>query len=154
MKYTLTAGITDAVQMKVPVHLVPFYCNQAAIDSILYDLNNLHKITCIQIMMNTSHSIAVLGLQFIQRQLKYDTPLAGLCPSKANPWHFIFVVPSLEMESTYKVQNFSEDTPLNKWASKVQQYVVCLEDQIIFGNEPDGTQCATTSQPREQQVWC
>ena len=154
MKYTLTAGIADAVQMKVPVHLAPFYHNQAAVDLILYDPNDLHKITYIQITMNMSHSIAISGLQFIQRQLKYDTPLAGLHPSKAHPWCFIFVVPSSEMESTYKVQNFYGDTPLHEWASKVQQYVVCLEDQIIFRKEPNGTQCATTSQPREQQVQC
>ena len=46
-KSTLTAGITNAVQKKVPVHLVPISPNQAAIDLILYDPKELDTLTCI-----------------------------------------------------------------------------------------------------------
>ena len=41
------------------------------------------------------------------------------------------------MESTFKLQKFDEDTLSGEWASKVQQYVVSLEEQAIFGKEPD-----------------
>ena len=153
-KSTLTAGIANAVQKKVPVHLVPISPNQAAVDSILYDPKEPDTLTCIQITKNKSHPIAVSGLKLIQEQLKRGTPLARLRPSKANPWRFIFIVPSLDMESTFNLQDFNEDTLLHEWASKVQQYVVKLEEHIIFGKEPDRTQLATTSQTREQQVRC
>ena len=119
-KDILTVGIAHEVQTKVPVHLVPINRNQAAVDSILYDPNDLHKLIYIQITKNTSHLITVSGLKFIQSQLKCDIPLAGLHSSKANPWRFIFVVSSLDMESTFNLQMFHNDTPHGEWASKVQ----------------------------------
>ncbi|KAH9989077.1 hypothetical protein BJV74DRAFT_458000 [Russula compacta] len=156
-KLAFTAGIADAVQKQEPVHLVPISPNLAAVDSIFYDPNEPNTLTFIQITKNESHPIAVSGLKLIQGWLKCGTSLAGLRPSKTSPWCFIFVVPSLEMESTFKLQKFCDDTLHGEWASKVQQYVVRLEEQTIFGKEPDWkVRHAITSQPREQeqQVRC
>ncbi|KAH9978410.1 hypothetical protein BJV74DRAFT_888255 [Russula compacta] len=150
---TFTAGIADAVQKKERVHLVPINPNFGAVDSILYDPNDPNTLTCIQITRNERHPIAVSGLKRIQGWLIRGTLLAGLRPSKTSPWRFIFFVPSSGMESTFKLQKFCDDTLLGEWASKVQQYVMRLEEQTIFGKEPDWrVKHAITPQPREQQA--
>jgi hypothetical protein len=58
--------------------------------------------------------------------------LAGLRPTQAKWWHFIFVVPP-KMASTYKSQNLDGDTGRGEWAGKVHQYVLGLKEGTIFG---------------------
>jgi hypothetical protein len=104
--------------------------------------------------MNEVHPIAVSALRRIQSWLDLGTLPVGLCPTKARPWRFLFVVPS-RMVSTFQPQRSDGDTTRSEWAGKVDQYVSGLKDHTIFGRRSDlRVQRATTSQEGERQVWC
>jgi len=132
---TIFNELTEAVRNRMPVHLVPSARNFAVVDSILYDPDDPDAVlTCIQITMNMNmkHPIAVSGLKLIQRWLKRESSLDGLCPQKTRPWRFLFVVPS-DDASQFKSQRFKGDTRTGEWAGKVHQYVLGLREQTIFG---------------------
>ncbi len=71
---------------------------------------------------------------------KLRTSLAGHCPSKTRPWRPLFVVPS-DVASAFKLQELNGDTARGKWAGKVRQYVVGLEEQTTFGKRSDPSVC-------------
>jgi hypothetical protein len=123
-------AITNAVQNKSPVHLVPSVRNFATVDSIVYDPKEV--LTCIQIMVSGQHPIRVSGLQRIQSWFESGTPLAHLRPSKAknSPWCLIFVVTSGD-EASFELQTLEGDTDRCEWAGKVHQYVLGLD---VFKN--------------------
>jgi hypothetical protein len=149
---TFLDRITEAVQHRRPVHLVPSVCNFPAVDSILYDPDDPDAVlTCIQITINKDHPIAVSGFQLIQSWLKVGTPPAGLRPTKTRQWRLLFIVP-FGMESTFKSQklNGDGDTTKGKWAGKVDQYVLALEEQTIFRRSDSSIQRVITSQEGEQ----
>jgi hypothetical protein len=151
---TFSKGITDAVERRKPVHLVPSVGNFAAVDSIFYDPDDPDAtITCIQITMNKKHPVAVSGLRHIQSCLRLDGPLEGLRPTSNRKWRFLFVVPS-RMSTTFKSQRLKDDTLYGEWAGKVDQYVLGLDDETLFGRTFDSSaQLAITPQEGEQQVW-
>ena len=114
--------ITQAVEQKTPLHLVPG-ANFPAVDSILYDPGEV--LTCIQTTISGKHDIRVSGLRRIQSWLRGE-PLAALRPSKNRPWRFIFIVPP-SVEESFKSQRLEGDTARGEWAGKVQQYVLGLD---------------------------
>jgi hypothetical protein len=143
--------ITKAVQCRTPLHLVPLARNFAAVDSIVYDPNE--GLTCIKITLDSDNPIAVSGLQRIQRWLRLGTSLAALRPNRAKPWRFVFIVPS-DMAPDFTWQRLKDDTRTDAWAGKVEQYVLGLDEQTIFGRRSDSSaQRAITSQ-QGQQVRC
>ena len=100
------------------------------------------------------HIIAVSGLRLIQSWLKLKTPLSDLRPSGKRPWRFVFVVPSGHADN-FQSQPIVDDSRSGKmgvadWPQKVQQFVVGLEEESIFGRISN----ATSSQYGEQQVQC
>jgi len=118
--------ITEAVNKRMPLHLVPLIQNFTAVDSILYYPDEV--LTCIQTTIRrTEHPINVSGLQLIQSWLRPGTPLAHLRPSKERPWRFIFIVPSDEAPSRFKLQSLKGDTAEGEWSRKVHQYVLKLD---------------------------
>ena len=129
-------AITTAVQNANPLHLVPSVHDFAAVDSIVYDPNEV--LTCIQIMVSSQHRIRVSGLERIQSWLKPRTLLEPLRPSNAKgeaeaeaeaqngPWRLIFIVPS-HCEASFELQQLEGDTALGEWAGKVHQYVLGLD---------------------------
>lgn len=119
----------EAVQNKEPVHLVPSVSNFAAVDSILYDPNEV--LTCIKTAIRGEHHILVSGLRRLQSWLKRDTRLAGLGASKERPWRLIFVVPS--DEGTFELRRLEGDTAEGEWAGQVRQYVLGLD---VLGKKP------------------
>ena len=68
-KDTLTAGIANTVQKKVPVHLVPINRNKTAVGSILYGPNDPNTLTCIQIR-------AILSLSWVLSLFKASSNVA------------------------------------------------------------------------------
>ena len=147
---TVSYEITKAAQNQKPLHLVPLVPNFAAVDSILYDPKDPNAaLTCIQLTMNRrDHAIAVSGLKRIQSCLKLHSPLEGLRPKKYRPWCFIFVVPK-GMEPIFELQDMKGKTATAEWAGKVDQYVLGLEEQTIFGGYDLSVQRGYSS---EQQV--
>jgi len=123
-----TDAIAKAVQSGEPLHLIPRATNFTAVDSIVYDSNQV--LTFIQVTINKrQHPISVSGLQRMQTWLKLDTPLAALRPHHSEggiKWRLVFVV-SADMVSTFKLQRFDGDTPTDNWAKKVVQYVAGWE---------------------------
>ena len=75
--------LTKAVQNNRSLHLVPLIHNFLVVDSIIYVPNE--PLTCVQTTIHGKHPIVVLGLQRIQRWLKEDAPLDGLCPLNKRP---------------------------------------------------------------------
>jgi hypothetical protein len=126
---TVSDKITEAVQNKGPVHLVPLAPNFPSIDSIVYDPKEV--LTCIQATISRKHPIAVSGLQRIQGWLKLGSELAHLRPSDDRRWRFIFIVPS-DMASTFKLQQFAGDSDRGEWAGKVDQYVLGFDVSRVF----------------------
>ena len=128
-------AITNAVQNANPLHLVPSVPNFAAVDSIVYDPNEV--LTFIHITVSSRHHISVTGLERIQSWLN-GTLLAPLCPSKEKSkgkaeaearngtWRLIFIVPS-HCEASFELQPLEGDAPLGEWAGKVHQYVLGLD---------------------------
>ncbi|KAI0003231.1 hypothetical protein BJV74DRAFT_881693 [Russula compacta] len=88
--------ITEAVEKKEPLHLVPLAPNFPAVDSIIYDPNDAKAVlTCIQVTITEKHPIAVKSLQRVQSWLNPNhSSLKYLRPTKTKPWRFLFVVPS------------------------------------------------------------
>jgi hypothetical protein len=87
-------------------------------------------------MRNHDHDIVVSCLRHIQSWLKRNTPLNDLHPSKKEPWRFVFIVP-FGMADTFKSQNLIDEAGKTNivvdWPEKVQQYVLELEEESIFG---------------------
>ena len=150
--------IKNAVRDKRPVHLVPFISTNfpaQAVDSVLYDPKdeNGAVITCIQMTVNPNHPIKVSGLQRIQRwfESRTSSSLNDLRPTVTKPWRFLFVVPS-NMAATYKLQDLVHDSTdyLNcAWAGKVEQYVLGLKEEIVFGRRFYSSVSQGSSQSRE-----
>jgi hypothetical protein len=126
--------ISEAVKYRKPLHLIPLARNFAAVDSIVFDPNE-EGLTCIQTTINRKHPISVKGLQRIQACLKLDTSLEGLRPDGAKPWRVIFIVPSAMAPASTR-QKLKGDTSRGEWAGKVEQYVLGMKDQSIFGEDP------------------
>lgn len=145
-KETVNNAITEAVQNKEPLHLIPSVSNFAAADSILYDPNDPNAVvTCIQVARNNNHPISLSGLQDIQRWFELGTPLKDLRPNKKRPWRFVFVVP-FGLAREFKPQGFKGDAGGEAWDGKVHQCVLELEDGKIFRGVTDSSdESATTS---------
>ena len=82
------------------MHLIPLAPNFEAVNSIIYDPNEV--LTCIQITLNMKHSIATKDLKRIQKRVERDISVAKLRPDKGRPWRFIFIVP-LYNEENFKL---------------------------------------------------
>ena len=130
---TVADKIKNAVADRSPVHLVPFIPNFPTVDSIVYHPDD-NVLTCIQITIKDVHPIATSGLRRIQKWLTPKTPPAYLRPTPGKPWRFIFIVRS-DMASNFKLQAFEGETP-DAWAQKVEQFVVGLDEETLFGSRP------------------
>jgi hypothetical protein len=130
---TFASSLEVAVKASTPLHLVPLNPNFHAVDSILYDPAAV--LTCIQVTRRNNHPVAVSGLQEIQRWLRRNTPLAQLRPSTLGKhWRFIFTVPS-DNANQFEPQPFDGDTNRGEWAGKVDQYVLGIEDDTLWGKK-------------------
>jgi hypothetical protein len=128
---SFTPSLKSAVEAKQPRHLVPSDPNFPAVDSILYD--PVGVLTCIQITIKDKYPVAVLGLRRIQGWLKLCTPLADLRPSTSgNHWRLIFVVPDT-VAPTFGLQDLEGDTDKCEWAKKVDQYVLGIKKDVLWG---------------------
>jgi hypothetical protein len=144
--------IKNAVESSTPVHLVPSAPNFPAVDSIVYQPNE--ALTCIQITTSSDHPISVPGLKRIQGWLKRGTAPAGLRPNRTRPWRFLFIAPP-NMASTFTLQELKDDSLNGEWVGNVDQYVLGLEEQTVFGiRSASSIQRAITSEQVEQQVRC
>jgi hypothetical protein len=106
------------------LHLVPSASNFKAVDSILYNPNDV--LTCIQVTVSSKHPIDAKGLKKIQHWFPSKSTLKNLRPSTTSPWRFIFIVPPQNV-SSFKPQPWKHDTPSGEWAGKVHQYVLGLD---------------------------
>jgi hypothetical protein len=122
----------------------------AAVDSIVYDPNEV--LTCIQITTNADHPVAVSGLERVQKWLKRSTPAENLRPHDTRPWRFIFVVPS-ETARIFKLQPLEGKTK-DKWAGRVDQYVLGLQEETIFRRRSDWSKQHVITLEQGQQVRC
>lgn len=128
---SFTPYLQSAVDAKEPLHLVPLDPNFPAVDSLLYDLAEV--LTGIQVTISKEHAITVPGLKHIQGWLKQHSPLAGLRPSIANGhWRLIFVMPAAAAAS-FAQQTFEGDTGRHEWARKVDQYVLGIKEDTLWG---------------------
>jgi len=128
---SFTHTLNSAVEAKQPQHLVPSDPNFPAVDSILYDPAGV--LVCIQITIQDKHPVAVLGLRRIQGWLKYKTPLANLRPSTSGKhWPLIFVAPDT-VAPAFRLQDFEGDTDKYEWAKKVDQYVLGIKEDVLWG---------------------
>jgi hypothetical protein len=140
--YTFTESevidkIKNAVETSQRLHLVPSAVNFPAVDSIVYQPNDV--LTCIQITISRRHRIAVSGLERIQKWLKCKSSLAGLRPKTAKRWRFIFVLP-LDKAGTFRMQKFKKDSPTGVWGKKVDQFVLGLKEETVFGKRSDSSE--------------
>ena len=111
--------------------MVPLDPNFPAVDSILYDPGEV--LTGIQVTIRNEHPVAVSGLKRVQGWLKLKGPLAHLRPSiMGDHWRLIFVVPAATA-ATFRQQVFEQDTDGNEWARKVDQYVLSIEEDTLWG---------------------
>ncbi len=150
---TAVDGIKNAVETKTSLHLVPSIPNFPAVDSIVYDPNEV--LTCIQITIDgNDHPIALSGLERIQTWLKPSTLAANLHPNKRRRWRFIFIVPS-EMAPDFTLQALDgkDKAQVDEWAGQVDQYVLGLKEETIFRGI-SAEQSAITPQQGEQPVRC
>ena len=128
---TFTTSLQSAVDTRVPIHLVPLDPNFPAVDSILYDPDEV--LTGIQVTIRDEHPVAVSGLKRVQGWLKLKSPLAHLRPSTTGShWRLIFVVPAT-VATTFKRQVFEQDNAGNEWYGKVDQYVLSISDDKLWG---------------------
>jgi len=127
---TFAQSLQAAVVGGNPLHLVPKDPNFPALDSTVYRPGK--GLSHMQVTVRTKHPVAVVGLKRIQGYLKRNTPLADLRPSKTKPWELIFPVPCTIADSFTK-QSFEGDTTRQEWASKVDQYVLAIEEETIWG---------------------
>ena len=156
---TFSTELTKAVRNQERLHLVPLARNFSSIDSILFDPKDPKAVfTCIQITRSMGHSIAISGLRLIESWLKLNTPLSDLRPSEKSPWRFVFVVPSGHVDN-FQIQLIVNDSRSGQkgvanWPKKVQQFVLGLEENSIFGGISGsifgGGSNATSSQDGEQ----
>jgi len=125
--YAGSKEFQEAIALKKAVHLVPSATNFSAIDSIVYNPNDV--LTLIQVTMNKSkHPITIKGLRLIQSWLQNVG--TGL-PTKNDPWRFVFVVP-LGMGSAFKLQQVKDDTKNGEWAGKMKQYVSEMHVEGVY----------------------
>jgi hypothetical protein len=111
--------------------LVPLNPNFPAVDSILYDPGEVF--TGIQVTIRNEHPVAILGLKHVQGRLKLNGLLTHLWPSTmGNHWHLIFVVPA-DTAASFKQQVFKQDTGGNEWARKVDQYMLSIKEDALWG---------------------
>jgi len=128
---SFTSSLETAVKDQMPLHLVPTDPNFPAIDSILYDPTA--SLTLIQVTRRSLHPVNVSGLQRLQRWLKRGTCLAALRPSvTGRHWRLIFVVPDT-LACDFKMQDFEGDSVTSEWARKVDQYVLEICEDEIWG---------------------
>jgi hypothetical protein len=128
---TFTPLLQDAVIKGKPLHLVPLDPNFPAIDSVLYDPGAIF--TFIQVTCNSTHDVCISGFQRVQRWLPKGTCLDHLRPSTVgHHWRLIFVVPAISA-SNFQKQTLDGDTVTSEWDNKVDQYVLGVEDQVIWG---------------------
>ena len=120
--------IKRAVEAVKLLHLIPSAPNFEAVDSIVYDPNEV--LTCVQITLNMKQPIATKDLNRIQKW----TSLAKLHPDKGRPWRFIFVVPSYN-EEKFELQRIV-GRGNDGWAEMVDQYVLGLPEKTVFGMRP------------------
>ena len=111
---------------------MPLDPNFAAIDSMLYE-PSLPTLTGIQVTIRDEHPVAVSGLKCIQGWLKQKSPLAHLRPSiSGEHWRLVFVIPNPAADS-FKQQPMEGDTRGNEWAKKIDQYVLGLQEDTLWG---------------------
>jgi hypothetical protein len=129
---SFTSSLVAAVNGQKPVHLVPADPNFPAIDSVIYDPANF--LTHIQVTLNLEHQIVVEGLQRVQKWLPLNSNLAHLRPSvtAGKHWCLLFVVP-ITLEPDFPHQNFKGDTGTQEWSKKVDQYVLGIAENSIWG---------------------
>jgi hypothetical protein len=128
---SLTTSLRSAIDAQDPLHLVPLDPNFLAVDYILYDPGEV--LTGIQVTIRDEHPVAILGLKHLQGWLKLKSPLTHLQPSTGgNHWRLIFVVPAAAAAS-FKQQVFKQDTDGNEWARKVDQYVLGIKEDTLWG---------------------
>ena len=124
-------SLESAVGSKQSLHLVPLDPNFPAINSVLY--NPSEVLSGIQVTISDRHPVVVSGLKRIQSWLKVDGLLAHLRPSTlSNHWRLIFVVPN-EMAATFHQQPLEGDTGGQEWAGKVDQYVLGIPEDTLWG---------------------
>jgi hypothetical protein len=128
----------EAVRDGTPVHLAPLARNFPSVDSIIHDPKDSNVVTCIQITMDPVHAIEVSGLKRIEKWLESGSSLEDLRPTTTRPWRFLFVVP-LGMAPTFELQKLDGDTDKGEWAGKVDQYVLGLKEETIFGERSDSS---------------
>ena len=117
--------LEDAVTQRKSVHLVPQQPNFPALHSILYTPGDV--LTVIHATVETEYPVAVVGLQRIQSLLSnFQSSIAD------NNWRLIFVVPE-QITSTFQIQKLEGDTDLNEWFKKVDQYVLGINEDTLWG---------------------
>jgi len=130
---SFTPSLQVAVDTQQPRHLVPWDPNFPTLGSVLYDPSG--PLTCIQVTLRKKHPAVVLGFKRIQGWLKRNALLASLRPSTSGKhWYLLFVVPEV-MASAYRLQEFEGDTKQNEWPRKVDQYVLGLEEDVVWGKK-------------------
>jgi len=123
--------LEDAVTQQKSVHLVPQEPNFPAVHSILYTPGDV--LTGIHVTVEKEHPVAVVGLERIESWLKRDSMLSNLQPAiLGNHWRLIFVVPE-QIASNFKIQKFEGDTDSNEWFEKVDQYVLGINEDTLWG---------------------
>jgi hypothetical protein len=127
-----TFSLRDAVNDGKSIHFVPADPNFRAVDSILY--YPADGLRFIQVTFDPNHDLPASGFQRIQSWLKLHTPLASLRPStaKGKHWDIIFVVPDY-LAPDFKKQSITGDTTKGEWAHKIDQYVLVIKEETIWG---------------------
>ena len=123
--------LEGAVTQQKSVHLVPQEPDFPAVHSILYTPG--YVLTVILVTVETEHPVAVVGLERIISWLKRDCTLANLQPSiLGNHWRLIFVVPE-QIAPNFQIQKFEGDTDSNEWFGKIDQYVLGIGEDALWG---------------------
>ena len=117
--------LEDAVTQQKSVHLVAQERSFPALHSILYSPGDV--LTVIHATVETEHPVAVVSLQRIQSIL---SNLQSSIPD--NNWQLIFVVPE-QIASTFQIQKFEGDADSNEWFEKVDQYVLGINEDTLWG---------------------
>ena len=131
---SFTPSLRLAVDTQQPRHLVPLDLeNFPTLNSVLYDPAG--PFTCIQVTTRKKHPELVSGFKRVQGWLKQKTPLASLRPSTSgNHWYLLFVVPE-DIASAFELQEIEGDTEQNEWAREVDQYVLGLKEDVVWGRK-------------------
>ena len=84
-------------------------------------------LTVIHATVETEHPVAVVGLERIQSILSnFQSSIAD------NNWRLIFVVPE-QIASTFQIQKLEGDTDSNEWFKKVDQYILGINEDTLWG---------------------